>query len=142
MSAPNREDLLAFLKSRFLGTIATVGTNSKPEAAYVAYSCNEKLELIVGTSNKSRKFKNISKNKFIAFVIADTTGEVQYEGKVKIISLDDYEIQVAEHGFKHLDGYDYYRTDPAQVYLKITPKWIRFILHFEANKIAEFTEFA
>jgi nitroimidazol reductase NimA-like FMN-containing flavoprotein (pyridoxamine 5'-phosphate oxidase superfamily) len=139
----NREDeLKAFLAERFLAVIATASTNAKPEAAYVAYVSGPQHQLVIGTSNKSRKYKNISENSSVAVVIADTSGEVQYEGGVEILNREDYESLVAAGTLPKLAGLDKYRDDPTQVYLKITPSWIRFITHGDPDIVTEFTEFA
>jgi nitroimidazol reductase NimA-like FMN-containing flavoprotein (pyridoxamine 5'-phosphate oxidase superfamily) len=136
------QDVLAFLSTRPFCVIATASDVARPEAAFVAYSINNNCEIIIGTSNESRKYKNIVQNNTVALVMADTAGEVQYEGEVEIISSQDYESLMAEGRFEQLSGFDKYRSDPAQVYLKIRPTWVRFILHGELDQVIEFTEFA
>ncbi|HVV26206.1 MAG TPA: pyridoxamine 5'-phosphate oxidase family protein [Candidatus Saccharimonadales bacterium] len=142
MSAANEPALTAFLQARLLCTLATVTAAGRPQAAFVAYVSNARHEIIIGTSNQSRKFKNLTHNKSVALVIADETGEVQYEGQVGLITLADYEALLAAGDFQQLAGFDKYRHDPDQVYLKIKPTWIRFIVHGEPDQVHEFTEFA
>lgn len=142
MNTSSKQDVVAFLEARSFCVIATVGADAKPEAAFVGCSSNNDLEIIIGTSNKSRKYQNLLQNTSIALVVADLTGEVQYEGSVEIISLDAYDELIAAGRFKKLGGYDKYRNDPAEVYLHIKPTWIRFIVHGENDQITEFTEFS
>lgn len=142
MNKADKQALIEFMDARFLCVISTVTEDLQPESAFVGYSSNNQQEVIVGTSNKSRKFKNILQNKSIALVIADMTGEVQYEGEVEIITRVDYEKLVVDGNFKQLAGFDKYRDDPTEIVLKIKPTWIRFIVHGETDKITEFTEFA
>lgn len=141
MKAANREEMVAFMKARILCVLSTVSGGGRPEAAFVGYTSNSKHEIIVGTSNKSRKFRNIMQNKSVAIVIADQTGEVQYEGQAEVIADSDYEALMAESDFNQLPGLEKYRDDPAQVYLRIKPTWVRFIVHGETDQIVEFTEF-
>jgi nitroimidazol reductase NimA-like FMN-containing flavoprotein (pyridoxamine 5'-phosphate oxidase superfamily) len=133
--------LKAFMNEHFLAVIATANLEGKPEAAFVGYVCNSKYEIVIGTSNKSRKYKNITDNKSVALVIADTKGEVQYEGMVDVLKARDYESLVESGQFSKLPGLDKYRDDPTQVYLKLSPTWIRFITHGDANLVTEYTEF-
>jgi nitroimidazol reductase NimA-like FMN-containing flavoprotein (pyridoxamine 5'-phosphate oxidase superfamily) len=137
-----KQDAATFLEARIFCVIATVNDQGRPEAAFVAYSSNNDLEMIIGTSNSSRKYANILQNSAVALVIADTAGEIQYEGKAEVITSQDYESLMAKGRFKKLSGFDKYRDDPTQVYLRIQPTWLRLIVHGEADQIAEFTEFA
>lgn len=146
MSAVSRREMVEFMDARILCVLSTVSQNAKPESAYVGYVSNQNHEIVIGTSNQSRKYQNILQNKSVAIVIADQTGEVQYEGEVEIIAPDVYEAMMAEGRFKKLPGLDKYRSDPNQVYLKVTPTWIRFIVHGpsgddDADQTVEFTEF-
>lgn len=141
MNEDTKQALIAFMAERSFGVIATASTEAKPEAAFVGVVSSSDLELVIGTSNKSRKFQNIQQNKSIALVMADMTGEVQYEGEVEVITPDAYDELIAAGTFKKLGGYDKYRNDPSQVYLHIRPTWIRFIVHGENDQVTEFTEF-
>lgn len=141
MSDLSKQSLVEFMAARFFCTISTVGENMRPEAAYVAYASTNDHQAVIGTSNQSRKFKNISQNKHIALVIADMEGEVQYEGDVEVISSEEYESLFTAGQLPKLGGFDKYRSDPTQMYLKIKPTWIRFIVHGDVDQITEFTEF-
>lgn len=141
MNTAIKQDALAFIAERFLCVISTVGADYKPESAMVAYCSNVAHELIIGTSNKSRKFKNIEQNRAVAVVIADQIGEVQYEGEAEIIVPADYEALLTSGRFEKLPGFDKYRGDPTQVYVLIKPTWMRFIVHGQPDQITEFTEF-
>lgn len=142
MNNEGKEELISFLEARSFCVISTVTADAKPEAAFVGFTSSSNLEVVVGTSIKSRKYQNMLHNKSIALVVADLTGEVQYEGEVEIITPETYDELLAAGRFKKLGGYDKYRNDPVQTYLRIRPTWIRFIVHGENDQIAEFTEFA
>jgi general stress protein 26 len=134
-----KDKMLAFLAERKYCVISTVDTNGKPESAFVAYS-SEGLELFIGTSNKSRKFANLLKNPSVAVVIADETGEVQYEGQAKVVNPENFS-EVEESHLSKIPGSRKYRDDPTQEYIHISPTWIRFLEHGETDNMEEFTEF-
>lgn len=145
MSVSSKKDMIAFMEARFLCVLSTVDEGVRPESAYVGYTSNENHEIVIGTSNQSRKYQNLLQNKSVSVVIADQTGEVQYEGEAEVISGEDYEKMIAESRFQALPGLDKYRDDPTQVYIKIKPTWSRFIVHGPSgagtDQITEFTEF-
>jgi general stress protein 26 len=134
-----KNNMLDFLNERKYCVISTVDTNGKPESAFVAYS-NEGLELFIGTSNKSRKFANLITNPSVAIVVADETGEVQYEGQAKAVDPENFS-EVEEKHLSKIPGSRKYRDDPTQVYIHISPSWIRYIEHGEPDIMEEFTEF-
>jgi nitroimidazol reductase NimA-like FMN-containing flavoprotein (pyridoxamine 5'-phosphate oxidase superfamily) len=142
MKVANEAEMAAFMKEHFLCVLSTVNEQGRPEAAFVGYVSCRDHEIIIGTSNESRKFQNLQRNASVAIVIADQTGEVQYEGKAEVITGSDYEALVADGHFGKLPGLDKYRDDPAQVYVRVRPTWIRFIVHGETDQVREFTEFA
>lgn len=136
-----KERILAFLDRFTCCVMSTVTADSAPEAAYVGFQCSRDMEFLVGTSKLSRKYKNLQQNPGIAIVVASDAGEVQYEGTAKEIGADEYDKLVASGAFAALPGIEKYRNDPNQVYLKIKPTWLRFILHGESDTIEEMTEF-
>ncbi|HWU24188.1 MAG TPA: pyridoxamine 5'-phosphate oxidase family protein, partial [Candidatus Paceibacterota bacterium] len=78
-----KERILAFMGANKLTVISTVDTETnKPEAAVIAFAEKDTLELVFGTSNTSRKYKNLNTNPNVSFVIGwtDEFGTIQYEG--------------------------------------------------------------
>lgn len=71
-----------------LGVISTVGTNGKPESAVVYFSCDENLDLYFTTRKSSRKYKNLSTNHAVAFVLYDDEQKktIQIEGTAETIT--------------------------------------------------------
>ncbi|MBY0328833.1 pyridoxamine 5'-phosphate oxidase family protein [Patescibacteria group bacterium] len=71
-----------------LGVISTVGADGKPESAVVYFSCDENLDLYFTTRNSSRKYKNLSTNPAIAFVIYEDKQKktIQIEGTAETIT--------------------------------------------------------
>jgi general stress protein 26 len=137
-----KDSILDFMTNHSLCVISTVGQDAKPESAIVGFSHTERLELIIGTSNKSRKYANLFQNPHVAVVIGDEKGEVQYEGSVVILPNDDYKNMVEEAHINKLPGAAEYRENPDQVYLKVQPSWIRFLKHGANGGLYEYTEFS
>jgi general stress protein 26 len=134
-----KDKMQDFLNERTYCVISTVDADGKPESAFVAFS-NVGTDLFIGTSNKSRKFANLTTNPSVAVVVADEAGEVQYEGQAKVVDPLNYS-EVEEEHLSKIPGSGKYRDDPTQEYLHITPTWIRYIEHGESDNMEEFTEF-
>lgn len=134
-----KDKMLAYISERKFCVISTVDQSGKPESAFVAFT-NSGLDLFVGTSSKSRKFANLVANPSVAVVIADETGEVQYEGQATVVDAQNYS-EVEQNHLSQIPGSDKYRNDPTQEYVHITPTWIRYIQHGDQDSMEEFTEF-
>lgn len=124
-----KKKILDFLKLYKLAVISTVDTqNNKPEAACVAFAEKENLDIIFGTLNTSRKYKNLQSNQNISFVIgwSDELGSVQYEGVARELSdneaLENGEIMAIKKG--KMQGY-LSREDNR--FFLVKPTWIRFV---------------
>lgn len=134
-----KDKMLAFMSEHKLCVISTVDPTNKPESALVAFSSNG-LELLIGTSDKSRKFQNLLTNPSVAIVIADKSAEIQYEGQAHIVGFDESE-EAADQHFATAPGADKYRNEPSQRYIRVTPYWIRFIEHGDVDQVEEWSEF-
>ena len=118
-----------FLRGSTLCVISTIDTEgNKPEAAVVGFAETEQLELIFGTSNTTRKYKNIKINPYVSFVVGwdGRVGTVQYEGLAEELSAEatvTYStILIAKnpHSAKMAERED-------QRYFLVKPKWIRLV---------------
>jgi general stress protein 26 len=134
-----KDKMLAFLTERKFCVISTVDPNGRPESAFVAFT-NDGLDLFIGTSSKSRKYANLTVNPSVAVVVADESGEVQYEGQATIVDQQNYS-EVEEKHLSQIPGSDKYRNDPTQEYIHITPTWIRYIEHGETDQMEEWSDF-
>lgn len=134
-----KDKMIAYMKERKFCVISTIHPDGKPESAFVGY-VNEGLDIYIGTSSLSRKFRNVTDNPSVAVVIADLEGEVQYEGQAQVLPYPGSN-EHADENTANLPGFVKYREDPNQRFIKITPSWIRFIQHGENDKVEEFTEF-
>lgn len=124
--------ILAFLKNHNLAVISTVDLTidapekTKPESAVVSFAEKESLEVVVGTSNTTRKYKNLEKCQNVSLAIGwdPRVGTVQYDGVARELSgaeaNEHANMQVAKNPFSKM-----FMERADQRYFLITPTWIR-----------------
>jgi uncharacterized pyridoxamine 5'-phosphate oxidase family protein len=120
--------ILDFLKNHQLSVISTIHTDGHgPESAVVAYAETDNLELVFGTSNQTRKYKNIQNNNNISFVIGwdSNVGTIQYEGVATEIPKEDSPKYVALRTKKNPESLKFVNNTD-QRYFLVQPTWIRF----------------
>lgn len=136
---------LGFQKSR-LGVVSTVSEDKKPESAYVYFAFDENVNIYFVTKDASRKFKNILKNKNVAFALAteNPPQTLQLEGIASVHN----EAEDQKHLFQELVGLASARHFSAPIsqqpagglqFIKISPTWIRFG-NFEIRKHGDIFE--
>lgn len=131
-----KHEILDVLEQAKWCVMSTVDAQSKPEAAIVGFSHTDQLELIVGTSNKSRKFANLTANPHVALAIGDNVAEVQYEGVVTQLNVEVSNEWLEEH-LRQVPVAASYVNDPDQVWFKIQPTWLRLTVHADSNRVEE-----
>lgn len=92
----------------------------------MGFGINEDLAFVFGTSNKSRKYKNIVNNKNVSIVVGFDQGKtVQCEGEVKF--LDGEELNKYKNIYFTLrPSVKKYETLPDQVYFVVNLNWLRY----------------
>lgn len=137
-SSEIKEKILNFIKKQVVGIVSTINSeNNKPESAVVAFSETDNLELIFGTFNDTRKYKNLQSNNRVAFVIGWDDITVQYEGVVEELSGEQAEKSRNIHLAKN-PGSKKYAFDEKQRFFKITPTWIRYSdFNYDPEKVLE-----
>ncbi len=124
-----KKRIMDFMKENMLTVISTVDIDGKkPESAVIAFAENESFEIIFGTKNTTRKYKNLQNNQHVSFVIGwdSEKGTVQYEGIAQELSqqesLQYSSILVAKNprSKKFVHKQD-------QRYFLVKPVWIRIL---------------
>lgn len=124
-----KDDVLAFLTQHERCVMSTVTADGLPESAMVGFSEAEDLSLLIGTSNKSRKYQNLQQNKNVAIVIGfDADATVQYEGVARELDAAEVADRLELH-LKKLPGAKDYIAESDQVWLLVTPTWVRLLEH-------------
>lgn len=137
----NKQEVLTFLKTKDHMVISSISENAIPEAALIGFGQTENLELIFGTHNTSRKYKNLKANPKAAFVIGfgEEGVTVQYEGIARELSKEEVEKYITLY-FTKIPSAKAYRNNPHQSYWLVKPIWIRYSdLSGDTPKIEEMT---
>ncbi|PWU23045.1 hypothetical protein C5B42_04220 [Candidatus Cerribacteria bacterium 'Amazon FNV 2010 28 9'] len=122
----NKERLFQFFSSHPLMVISTVDANGKPQSAVVGFGQTEKLELFFGTSNTTRKYKNLNANSHVAAVIGWEEATVQYEGEARELVPGEELEQYKEAYYTKSPSSRQFGELPDERFFLITPKWIRY----------------
>jgi len=120
------DEVYEFLNNSKLGVISTIDVNNNvPEAALIGFGQTHDLELIFGTSNKSRKYHNLYSNPRVAFVIGWDNGiSLQYEGMARELLADEIDI-VKDYYWAKSPSAAKSHDDPDRRYFVVKPSWIR-----------------
>lgn len=124
---PTKQEIVEFLNTQQLGRIATLGSDGYPQVANVAFSQNDALELIVGTSETSRKAMNIMHDSRVAFETTDPEKNytIQFEGNAYRLSAEEFKGRSNAH-FKKLPDSLPFKDLKGQAYFLLKLSWIRF----------------
>ena len=123
-----KKKISKFLKDYDIGVVSTVHTNGQgTESAVVGFAETADLEIIFGTSNLARKYKNIKTNPRISFVIgwSSKLGSLQYEGVARELTGKEKEEKALNLIAKNV-GHKKYLALENQSYFLVEPTWIRF----------------
>lgn len=131
-----------FLNSQELAIISSISLEGNPQSALVGFGEQENLELIFGTNNLSRKYKNLKNNPKVAVVIGwEEKKTLQYEGDAEELGGKELD-KFKEIYFKKNPSAKKYENDSGEAYFKITPKWIRYTeLKNDCWEVFEITKF-
>ena len=123
-----KDKVLKLMASNIHCVISTLSPESEPQSALVGFSEDEQLCLVIGTSRDSRKHRNISAHPQVSIVVADEQRklEVQYEGEAKVLSPSQLGDRLKLH-FKKLPTTEKRLQDPNQVWINISPVWVRYV---------------
>ncbi len=114
-----------FIRAHTLAVVSSIW-QGKPQSAVVVFSQRGDVELIFGTNNDTRKYRNLKADPHCAVVVGwDENITVQYEGVASEVSQEDF----ARYREIHLEknpGCAMYAYLDTQRYFKLTPLWIRY----------------
>ncbi len=117
--------LYEFLDGYKLGVVSTVNKQGLPNAAIVGFGQTDKLEILFGTDNTSRKYKNLTENQHVAFTIGGETAEtIQYEGIAR--ELAKKELDIVRNNYWQKNPYAEKNNKLTERYFIVTPTFIRY----------------
>ncbi|MCW2757855.1 MAG: segregation and condensation protein [Nocardioidaceae bacterium] len=119
-------DLVAFVRVRGLGVVATTGTDGEPEAALVGLAASDDGELIFDTSTTSRKYLNLLGRPRAAVVVGwDDEVTLQVEGSADLPEGAERARCQEVYFEQYPDGRDR-ASSPEIGYVRIRPRWWRY----------------
>jgi PPOX class probable F420-dependent enzyme len=122
----NQAELIAFVRARGLGVVASRGPAGSPQAALVGLAATEQGELVFDCSRDSRKYANIERDPDVAVVVGwDDEVTVQIEGTADIPSGEDLDRCKAAYFRQYPDGRDR-AAWPEIAHIRVTPRWLRY----------------
>lgn len=117
--------ILDLLHSQMLGVVSTVNDAGSPESALVAFAETPELEIIFGTFNDTRKFRNIQEHSTISFVVGGDNKSIQIEGRAHIADGSESQ-QCADILVSKNPRAARFVTEPRERFVLLRPTWIRF----------------
>jgi hypothetical protein len=127
-----------FLRRQTQGVIATVGGDTRPEAALVDIAVTPALEIIFETTDQTRKFVNLRDRPAISFVAGWGGDEtLQYDGVVEQLSGRALEEALALY-LSVFPQKASHPNWPGNYYFRTRPTWVRYSNYDPPRRIEEF----
>jgi hypothetical protein len=125
--SPSKIEVIGFLNAHELCVLSTLGADNEPQGATVAFSENDKLELMVGTSLDSRKYANMVSRPRVAVTITDVEKRltVQYQGVAHLLNPLELTERESAH-YTKLPASLPFKNLPDQAFFVIYPIQVRF----------------
>ena len=129
MNEQQKQQVIKILQNNEFGVICTNSYDRvAPESAVVAISNTEDLQIIFGTFQDSRKFKNLQRDRNVSIVVGwdnDKKQTMQIEGVAEIVS-EELRPKIEDiHCLKNKAS-EKFRGNLQQAYFLVKPYWIRF----------------
>jgi uncharacterized pyridoxamine 5'-phosphate oxidase family protein len=133
----NVDEVFRFMDGERLAVLATASECGQPEAALMGFAVTPELEIIFDTVNSSRKYPNLKKNPWVAWVIGCTTEvTVQYDGVAEELHGAELAKYKKIYFAKFPDGPE--REKWAGItYFVVRPSWVRYCDYNPATRRIE-----
>lgn len=135
-----KEKIQAVFKDNIDCAFSSINKEGNPQVAIMGFAETKDFELILGTSNESRKFQNIQSNPHVAVAIGwtwENPKTVQYEGTAHLLNGKEL-AKYQEIYFAKQPESKKFASLPTQVYFIIKPKLIRYTDFSNEPKIESF----
>lgn len=125
---PTREEVNHFLRGQILCTLSTLDETGAPQGATVAFSVAESGELIIGTSEESRKAHNIENDNRVAVTVTDSYERytVQIQGIARKLAEAAFAAEYSDEHYAQRPESLPFKDEPGQTHIAVTPQTIRF----------------
>ncbi len=122
----DRHALATLHEDNLLCVLSTIHPDGSSQSAVVGFTSLHSGEYLIGTSEDSRKAKNLARNGAVSMVIGwDKRTTLQIEGVARVLTHDEaqqYETIVAAKN--PISGK--YFNEPGQVHILVSPHWLRY----------------
>jgi general stress protein 26 len=126
MSEQQLSEIKKFIAKELHCVVSTVGSQSKPESALVAFSETEELEIVFATAEYTRKVINIQQNNNVSIVVGlGGSVSIQCEGIAHVIEFDEAG-EYAQSHYKKQPGSKEYLNRPGECFVVVKPNWFRY----------------
>lgn len=137
----NLNTVSEFLDTQETCVLSTVSSDSWPMSATVGFSHDNEFEILIGTSNTTRKYHNLIHNSKVSIVVGVVSPRtVQIQGVAKEVDADDITSRLNLH-FSKLPSAKTFYDSPDQRYFVVTPTWLRMTDYSQKPSIFETEEF-
>lgn len=121
-----KQKILSILKKNEHAVLSTISESGFPESALIGFGQTESLEIIFGTSNRARKYKNIAMNSKVSLVIGWESDAItiQYEGEA--FEIDDKDASYIEEYLLKVPSAAIFKKNTDQRYFNVRPRWVRY----------------
>lgn len=125
---PTRDELNEWLKGQILCVLSTLDESGAPMGVTVAFSVTKGGELLIGTSETSRKSQNIDRDDRVAVTVTDSEERMtaQIQGIANKLPQDIFEHDYADEHYSQRPESLPFKDEPGQCHILIAPKHIRF----------------
>jgi len=126
--APDKSELSNWLDKQMTCVLASNGENGYPNAATVAFSCNDQLEFFFVTHELTHKAGNINRDSKIAMTITNTEDRytLQLEGDAQRLTWEEFAVSQEAPHFKKLPFTSGFKDTPGYFPFRVIPTRLRF----------------
>ncbi len=140
MATIARPQILAFLKTKKFGVVASVSPEGKPQAAVVGIAVTDDLEILFDTLTTTRKVRNLRRARSVSLVVGWDRDEitVQIDG----IADEPHGAELArlkETYFAAHPGGREREAWPHITWVRIRPQWLRYSDFSSGGTVVELT---
>ena len=124
----NKPEILQYLQTHSLSVLSTVGNNSKPESAVMAFIAQSDFTFLMFTEKQSRKWQNFTVNSQASMVVGGLNDDpsVQLDGKIQVLDKERGETAKKQALSLHPEWSEYF-SSPTGAWFAFTPTWLRYL---------------
>lgn len=110
------------------GVVSSINAEGKSQSALVGVTfLPDQFQILIGTSDESRKYRNISANGDISLVLWHDKVTAQIEAAARVVEHNSPEYDEISQAALEIDpSKSKHFANPHRVWIVLTPKWLRY----------------